>query len=150
MQKKWIRVVLGIIAVPVVTIGAYHMVQAYEAGTMFRPGANERALQVNQVIFSGEEDTRAQKDGEERNGESELWEKDRNAEDTLSPQVRNTADYLFQTGRTTLPEETDTINLAKEEVKNGELPEYEGDIDLTYIIHRNKKRSVYFCHLDKN
>ena len=21
---------------------------------------------------------------------------------------------------------------------------------LTYIIHRNKKRSVYFCHLDKN
>lgn len=115
MQKKWIRPVLAVMAVPVVAVGVYHMVRAYEAGTMFQPGASGRELQVNQVVFSGEEDTTAQKNGEEQNGESELWEKDKNAEDNLSPQVRNTADYLFQTGRTSLPENSETIRLAEEE-----------------------------------
>lgn len=121
MQGKWIRPVIAMIAVPVVAISAYHMVRAYEKGTMFQPGENDRTLQVNQVVFSGEEDTTAQKNGEEQNGESELWEKDRNAEDSLGPQVKSTADYLFQMGRTDLPVNPDTINLAGQEADNSSL-----------------------------
>ena len=115
MQRKWIRLALAVIAVPVATIGVFHMVRAYEAGTAFQPNGSGRDLQVNQVVFSGEEDTTAQKNGEEPNGESELWEKDKTAEDALRPQVKNAADYLFQTGRMDLPEGADTISLAEEE-----------------------------------
>ena len=124
MQKKWIRLALAVIAVPVVTISAYHMVRAYEDGTAFTPSASGRELQTNQVVFSGEEDTTARKSGAERDGESELWEKDREAQDTLRPEVKRAADYLFQTGRTDMPEGTDTINLAGDETGNAPmLPE---------------------------
>lgn len=126
MQGKWIKPVLAVIAVPVVTIGAYQMVRAYEAGTAFQPNGSGRELQANQVIFSGEEDTSAQKNGEEQNGESELWEKDKTAEDSLSPELKNSANYLFQNGRRNLPDNGngETINLAGEEAGNNSfLPE---------------------------
>lgn len=126
MQGKWIKPVIAVLAVTVVTIGAYQMVRAYEAGTTFQPGESNRELQVNQVIFSGDEDTTAQKNGEEQNGESELWEKDKTAEDSLSPDLKNSADYLFQTGRRNLPDNSngETVNLAGEEAGNNSfLPE---------------------------
>lgn len=126
MQGKWIKPVLAMLAVPVVATGAYQMVRAYEAGTTFQPGQSGRELQVNQVIFSGDEDISAQKNGEEQNGESELWEKDKTAEDSLSPELKNSADYLFQTGRRNLPDNSngETVNLAGEEAGNNSfLPE---------------------------
>lgn len=122
MQKKWIKPVVAIAAVPVIAIGAFQMVKAYEAGTAFQPNGNNRELQVNQVVFSGEEDTTAQKNNEEKEGESELWEKDKTAEDSLSPELKNSADYLFQTGRTNLPDGAQNINLAGEEANNSLLP----------------------------
>lgn len=124
MQGKWIKPVIAVLAVPVVTIGAYQMVRAYEAGTTFQPGESNRELQVNQVIFSGDEDTTAQKNGEEQNGESELWEKDKTAEDSLSPDLKNSADYLFQTGRANLPDNgnAETINLAGDETGQSLIP----------------------------
>lgn len=128
MQGKWIKPVLAALAVPVVTIGVYQMVRAYEAGTAFQPDGSSRDLQTNQVVFSGEEDTTARKDNKEqdKSGESELWEKDKTAEDSLSPELKNAADYLFQTGRINLPagDGTDIINLAGEEAGNNSfLPE---------------------------
>ena len=129
MQGKWIKPVLAVLAVPAVTIGAYQMVRAYEAGTTFQPSGSGRELQVNQVIFSGEEDTTAQKNGEEQNGESELWEKDRTAEDSLSPDLKNSADYLFQTGRADLSANgnAETVNLAGEEAGNNSFLPEEGN-----------------------
>ena len=123
MQGKWIKPVIAVLAVPVVAIGAYQMVRAYEAGTTFQPSGSGRELQVNQVIFSGEEDTTAQKNDEEQNGESELWEKDKTAEDSLSPDLKNSADYLFQTGRANLPDNgnAETVNLAGDEPGNNTL-----------------------------
>lgn len=128
MLGKWIKPLLAALAVPVVTIGAYQMVRAYEAGTAFQPNGSSRELQTNQVVFSGEEDTTARKDNEEqdKSGESELWEKDKTAEDLLSPELKNAADYLFQTGRMNLSagEGAETINLAGEEHENNSfLPE---------------------------
>ena len=129
MQKKWIRPILAALAVPVVTIGAYQMVRAYEAGTAFQPNGSGRELQANQVIFSGEEDTTAQKNGEEQNGESELWEKDNSADDAQSPELKNSADYLFQTGRANLPANgnAETVNLAGEEAGNNSFLPEEGN-----------------------
>ena len=115
MQRKWIRLLLAVIAVPIVTISGFYMVRAYEAGTAFQPSGSGRDLQVNQVVFSGEEDTTAQKNNEEKEGESELWEKDKTAEDSLSPDLKNSADYLFQTGMANLPDGAENINLAGEE-----------------------------------
>lgn len=52
MQKKWIRPLLSVIAVPVAAAGAFQMVRAYEVGTAFQPAWSNRELQVNQVVFS--------------------------------------------------------------------------------------------------
>ena len=121
MQKKWIRLILAAIAVPVIATGAFHMVKAYEDGTAFQPVLSDRELQVNQVVFSGDEDTTSQKNNEEKEGESELWEKDRTAEDALSPELKNSADYLFQTGSSNLPNGAESINLAGDEAGNSSL-----------------------------
>lgn len=121
MQKKWIRPLLAVIAVPVAAAGAFQMVRAYEVGTAFQPAWSNRELQVNQVVFSGDEDTTSQKNSEEKEGESELWEKDRTAEDALNPELKNSADYLFQTGRTNLPNGAQNINLAGDEAGNDTL-----------------------------
>ena len=126
MQGKWIKIAAAAIAVPVVTVSAFHLVRAYEAGTTFQPVGSGRDLQVNQVVFSGDEDTAAQKDNTDQNGEreSELWEKDKTAEDSLSPNLKNNANYLFQTGKANLPDGTESINLAGEEAaaNNAILP----------------------------
>ncbi len=85
---------------------------------------------MNQVVFSGDEDTTSQKNSEEKEGESKLWEKDRTAEDALSPELKNSADYLFQTGRTNLPDDAENINLAGDEANNSLLPEDSDNADL--------------------
>ncbi len=121
MQKKWIRPLLAVIAVPVIAAGVFQMVRAYEDGTAFQPAWSNRKLQVNQVVFSGDEDTASQKNNEGKEGESELWEKDRTAEDALSPELKNSADYLFQTGRSNLLNGTGSINLAGDEAGNNTL-----------------------------
>ena len=126
MQKKWIKPAVAAIAIPVIAIGAFQLVKAYEAGTAFQPNGSNRELQVNQVVFSGEEDTTAQKNNVEKEGESELWEKDKSAEDSLSPELKNSADYLFQTGRTNLPNGVENINLAGEEAGNNALASEDG------------------------
>lgn len=125
MQGKWIKIAAVVIAVPVVTISAFHMVRAYEEGTTFHPMGSNRDLQVNQVVFSGDEDTTARKNNEEqdKNGESELWEKDKTAEDSLNPNLKNSADYLFQTGRMNLPGNAETVNLTGEETTGEEVRE---------------------------
>lgn len=122
MQKKWIRLILAAIAVPVIATGAFHMVKAYEDGTAFQPVLSDRELQVNQVVFSGDEDTTSQKNNEEKEGESELWEKDRTAEDALSPELKNSADYLFQTGSSNLPNGAESINLAGDDNDQSLIP----------------------------
>ena len=92
---------------------------------------------MNQVVFSGDEDTTSQKNSEEKEGESKLWEKDRTAEDALSPELKNSADYLFQTGRTNLPDDAENINLAGDEANNSLLPEDSDNADAWNITQRS-------------
>ena len=76
----------------VLTTGTVLGIAAYRSDTVFRPNSSGRALQTNQVRFSGDEDIA----GKGGSGESELWEKDRNAEQKDQPQNDKSASYLFE------------------------------------------------------
>lgn len=74
------------------TTGTVLGIAAYRSDTVFRPNSSGRALQTNQVRFSGDEDIA----GKGGSGESELWEKDQNAEQKDQPQNDKSASYLFE------------------------------------------------------
>ncbi len=88
------------------TIGAVAAASAVIAGTAagihaytnvldFTPNGEGRALHANQVHFDGSENTIGKQDDETKNGESEMYERDENAEEKEKLQTGDSASYLF-------------------------------------------------------
>lgn len=90
-MKNIIYALIAIVSVFVCGIA----VNAYQNGNIFVPSGNDRGLNANQVSFSGDGDAHDNGD-DDKSGESELWDKDNNAEDTQKPQDSDDADYLFR------------------------------------------------------
>ncbi len=97
------NIIYALIAVVSVTVCGAVAVNAYQNGNSFIPSGADRGLNANQVSFSGDSDIHNNGDDGDNNGESELWEKDDNADDTTKPQNSDNANYLFRTD-TTLPD----------------------------------------------
>ncbi len=90
-KKNIIYAVIAIASVAVCAIVA----NAYQNGNIFVPSGTDRGLNANQVSFSGDGDVHDNGD-DDKSGESELWDKDDNAEDTQKPKNADDADYLFR------------------------------------------------------
>ena len=72
-------------------------IHAYTNGRDFTPSGESRAMRANQVHFDGDESTIGQQDESEQDkkSESEMYERDANAEEQAKPQTGDSASYLF-------------------------------------------------------
>lgn len=96
------KIVYALVAVVAIVVFGAMAVYAYQTGNDFIPSGSDRGFNANQVSFSSDSDMHDKGNGEQ-DGESELWEKDKDAEDTRNPQNSNNANYLFRTD-TALPD----------------------------------------------
>ena len=91
------------LAVAAVAMGGVALgVSAYNSGSSFDPTGADRELNINHVVFPGEEKTTGQ--SEDGSDNSELWEKDRRAQEQTRPQNNSSAEYLFENRQTVDPD----------------------------------------------
>lgn len=98
-RKRLQQVILGSAGAVVLAGGALLAAAEYQAGNQFAPTESDRALNINQVVFPEQEKPTQGADQDSKDN-SELWEKDQNADDTDRPQENSTADYLFESSQT--------------------------------------------------
>lgn len=98
-RKRLQQVVLGSAGAVVLAGGALLAAAEYQSGNQFAPTESDRALNINQVVFPEQEKPTQGADQDSKDN-SELWEKDQNADDTDRPQENSTADYLFESSQT--------------------------------------------------
>ena len=92
MMKKGIWYAgIGMAAV----LAAVLIVVIYRRENQFQPVGSDRDLQVNQVVFSGD-DASAYGGDRQQNSEDEIWKKDEEAQDQNRPDRNGQADYLFE------------------------------------------------------
>ncbi len=107
------KLILGLTATATAAGVVAYGVLAYQSGLDFTPTGENRALNVNQVVFPDESKTT---DRTEKNSDdSELWQKDQNAQDDQRPQDSNNADYLFENGAAPAQDADKQITLNQEE-----------------------------------
>ena len=94
-RKRLQQVILGSAGAVVLAGGALLAAAEYQAGHQFAPTESDRALNVNQVVFP-EQENQSNSADRSQDDDSELWEKDHNANDTEHPQDGGNADYLFE------------------------------------------------------
>lgn len=90
--------VIGTVTVASAVIaGGAAGIHAYTNGRDFTPSGESRAMRTNQVHFDGDESTIGKQDESEQNkkSESEMYERDANAEEQAKPQTGDSASYLF-------------------------------------------------------
>lgn len=85
----------AVAAASAVIAGTAAGVHAYTNGLDFTPNGEGRALRANQVHFDGSENTIGKQDEQTKSGESEMYERDENAEEKEKPQTGDSASYLF-------------------------------------------------------
>ncbi len=134
------NIIYALIAVVSVTACGAVAVNAYQNGNSFIPSASDRGFNANQVSFSGDSDMHNNdSDDGDNNGESELWEKDKDADDTTKPQNSDNANYLFRTD-TALPDGlTDSTIIANG--ISGTAASGTGSSDGTYTIIGDKSNA---------
>lgn len=90
--------VIGTVTVASAVIaGGAAGIHAYTNGRDFTPSGESRAMRANQVHFDGDESTIGKQDESEQDkkSESEMYERDANAEEQAKPQTGDSASYLF-------------------------------------------------------
>ena len=90
--------VIGTVTVASAVIaGGAAGIHAYTNGRDFTPSGESRAMRANQVHFDGDESTIGKQDESEQNkkSESEMYERDADAEEQAKPQTGDSASYLF-------------------------------------------------------
>lgn len=97
-RKRLQQVVLGSAGAVVLAGGALLAAAEYQSGNQFAPTESDRALNINQVVFPEQEKPTQGADQDSKDN-SELWEKDQNADDTEHPRENSTADYLFESSQ---------------------------------------------------
>ena len=98
-RKRLQQVILGSAGAVVLAGGALLAAAEYQAGHQFAPTESDRALNVNQVVFP-EQEKQSQTADRSQDDNSEMWEKDRDANDSEHPRDNGNADYLFESRQT--------------------------------------------------
>ena len=98
-RKRLQQVILGSAGAVVLAGGALLAAAEYQAGHQFAPTESDRALNVNQVVFP-EQEKQSQSTDRNQDDNSEMWEKDRDANDSEHPRDNGNADYLFESRQT--------------------------------------------------
>lgn len=93
--KTAAKTIGAVAAASAVIAGTAAGIHAYTNGLDFTPNGEGRALHANQVHFDGSENTIGKQDDETKNGESEMYERDENAEEKEKLQTGDSASYLF-------------------------------------------------------
>lgn len=107
------KLILGLTATATAAGVVAYGALAYQSGLDFTPTGANRALNVNQVVFPDGSKTTDRT--ENNSDDSELWQKDQNAQDDQRPQDSNDADYLFENGAAAAPDADKQITLNQEE-----------------------------------
>lgn len=109
-NKKTGWLILGAAVVLAVVGAALFLWKIYKDGELFDPElfANSQDIKENQVIFPGEEDYASDETG---SGDSDLWERDKEAEDKIQPDELPDASVLFEMEKRLIddPKEADHI-----------------------------------------
>lgn len=99
-RKKWCRnekekVGVAVITVPILAAGSVALAASYRSELNYTPGDTEQDIQVNQVVFDGDDGgTGSQK---KKNGDdSHLLQKNKEDKADESTQVKDQGDYLFE------------------------------------------------------
>lgn len=108
-RKRLQQMILGSAGAVVLAGGALLVTAEYQAGRDFVPMESDRALNVNQVVFPEEEKHSPDID-EDKKDDSELWEKDQNADESEHPQQNSAADYLFESSQALNGVQNATVN----------------------------------------
>jgi len=90
-------------AAAVLAGGTVVLTKAYQSGNIYDPSGSEQEIQANQVVFSDDTGNNLNKDNKDKN--SDLWEKDQNVQDK-QPQGQNSTGYLYESGRSDLSQIT--------------------------------------------
>ena len=110
-RKRLQQVILGSAGAVVLAGGALLAAAEYQAGHQFAPTESDRALNVNQVVFP-EQEKQSQSTDRNQDDNSEMWEKDRNADDSEHPRENGNADYLFESRQTLSSDANQTAAVA--------------------------------------
>lgn len=108
-RKRLQQIILGSAGAVVLAGGALLVTAEYQAGLDFVPTESDRALNVNQVVFPEEEKHSPDVDQNKKDN-SELWEKDQNANENEHPQQDSAADYLFESNQALNGAQNATVN----------------------------------------
>lgn len=98
-RKRLQQVILGFAGAVVLAGVALLAAAEYQAGHQFAPTESDRALNVNQVVFP-EQEKQSETSDRSQDDNSEMWEKDRNADENEHPRENGNADYLFESRQT--------------------------------------------------
>lgn len=93
--RGWI---IGIAAGCALVLGAGLGITAYQRENQFQPVSADRDIQINQVVFSQDENG-AGYEKEKSGSEGEIWQKDHETEEKNRPGIQEGADYLYEDGK---------------------------------------------------
>lgn len=117
MKEKNRGWVISAVAGCAVILGAGLGVSAYQRENQFQPVRADRDIQVNQVVFSQDENS-AGYEREKTGNDGEIWQKDHEAEEKNRPGIQEGADYLYEDGKL---KDTDPSNGVLEQDNQGNL-----------------------------
>ena len=130
-RKRLQQVILGSVGAAVLAGGALLAAAEYQAGHEFAPTESDRALNVNQVVFPDEEKQQENID-RSQDDNSEMWEKDRDAEENEQPRDNGNADYLFESSQVANSDGSQSGAL-----NNGSVSADASGADIVYDVTRN-------------
>lgn len=137
-RKRLPKIVLCSACALALAGGALLAAAEYQAGHTFAPAESARALNKNQVVFPEEDKPSAASERTEQD-DSQLWEKDRTAQDNTSPQQSDAADYLFESSQ--LPAGADTQNAALSGGSVSSARSGEGGANVVYDLTQDTSRA---------
>lgn len=97
MKKK--NIGIAVVSVPILAAGSVALASSYRNSTDFKPTDSNQELQVNQVVFDGDEAGAGHSKKKNGNDESRLLKKNSEADNAESAQLKDQADYLFENGQ---------------------------------------------------
>ena len=127
MERKKVRkAVFTAAAVTALAGGTAVFATAYWNGNQFDPSGAKKDLQANQVVFPGDENVtgNAEQDTKE---DSELWEKEENAENQDRPQSGGAGGYLLDVSSIQLPAASDSLSYGDQNGDSGTLTLPDGE-----------------------
>ena len=137
-----------------VTAGVAFAVYTYKSEAKFNPADIDRKMNVNQVLFDGNEIKNKSNENNKRKDNSKMLEKDKNSKEQDKPDTKDQADYLFENSvvqKTTLVDLNNSNDDShKYRTEQSEISNTVTDIQSnpTYILTESKKNADVILGID--